>query len=108
MREPRGNPQHVVILLGERRSHPTPERRRAAPDIDSDIKHRPSDDPNQLALRLLDLVVQAAQNVARRAAVIVLYELHVQPGGGEFTLLPGLEEITTRVAEHPRADQDDV
>src|SRR5580698_7000500 len=104
MGKPRRHPQHMVVLLGERGTHPAPEGRRTAPDVDRDVVHGAGHDPDELPLRLLNLVVQPAQDIPRRAAVIVLYELHIESGGSEFTLLPGLEEKATRVAKHLRPD----
>src|ERR1700730_1525352 len=39
--------------------------------------------------------------------MVVLYELHLQPRGGELALLPRFEKKSPRVAKHPGADQHD-
>jgi hypothetical protein len=37
--------------------------------------------------------------------VVVLNEVQLDAGGREFRLVPGLEEIAARIAEHARFDQ---
>src|SRR5947209_8154260 len=68
------NPQHVPIL--GRQSHPDPpaESGRAAPDINRNVINRSGYDTDEFPLRLLDLIVQAAQSMPSRATVIVLDE----------------------------------
>ena len=52
-----------------------PNVRRAAPQVDRDVEHLAGDRAHQLSLRVLDLVVQAAQHAAPRARVVVLHEV---------------------------------
>ena len=59
------------------------EGRRRAPQVDGDVEHRAFDHAHELALRVLDLVVQAAQHAAVRSRVVVLHELDVESCRGE-------------------------
>ena len=58
----------------ERDADRTAERRRAPAQIDDDVEDLAGDDAHELALRVLDLVVQSAQHAAPRARVVVLHE----------------------------------
>jgi predicted hotdog family 3-hydroxylacyl-ACP dehydratase len=77
-------------------------------NIHRHIEHRAGDDPHQLALRLLDLVVQAPQNALTAAALVVLNEGFFHAGGGKKVGLPGLEEVAAAVAQHLGFDHQNV
>ena len=61
MRESGRHPQHVVVSLGQLHAHPAAERRRAAAQIDRDVEYRAAGHAHQFSLRVLHLVMQAAQ-----------------------------------------------
>src|SRR5205085_7485204 len=63
------------------------------------------DDPDELPLRVLDLVVQPAQNASRRARVIVLHEVGVDPDVRKRPAVITFEKKPARVAENARLDQ---
>ena len=88
VREAGRHPQHMPVLGREFRADPLAKRRCASPQIDSHIEHGAADDAHEFSLRLLDLIVQAAQRVPNRAAVIVLNEVSGDSAGGEFAPLP--------------------
>src|ERR1700724_1950145 len=52
--------------------------------------------------------MQPAENVAWRAALVVLHEARIDASRGKFALLPGLEEITPGVAEDLGPDENDI
>src|SRR5579863_8059142 len=64
VREARRHPQHMMIHVIEYRADPLTEARRAAANVNRDIEHLTTCHAHQLALRLLDLIVQTAQRVA--------------------------------------------
>ena len=51
--------------------------------------------------------MQAAQHIAYGARVIVLHEMQVEAGSGEFTRLPYFTKKTPVVTKAARLDQDD-
>ena len=73
--------------------------------VDRDVEHFAGDDAHELALRVLDLVVEAAQHAAPRARVVVLHERRVEPGRRERARVPALEEEAALVAEDARLDR---
>ena len=82
------------------------EGRRAAADIDRHIKHLTGRYANQLSLRLLDLVMQATQHIARRFRVIVLHEVNGKPRRFvKGILVKALEKEATLIAKNFRLDE---
>ncbi len=77
MRKAGWNPQHAVIFAREGHAHRLAEGGRAAAHIDGDIEDLALRHAHQLALRTLQLIVQAAQNALGGAAVVVLHEVQV-------------------------------
>ena len=59
----------------------------------ADIEHVACDDTHELALRLSDLVVQAAQHAAPRTRVVVLHEVRIDACRAHGACVPALEEI---------------
>ena len=100
MRETRGNPERVLVLIGEAGAGPFFERGRGAAEIDGNIKDFAADDADQFALRILDLEMQAAEDAFDGAGVIVLDELRGETGGGcELAEVEGFEKKSAGVAE---------
>jgi hypothetical protein len=82
MRKARRNPELVVILGTQLRTHPLAKSGRAAANIHGHIKHRTGDHTHQLALGMgRQLIVQPAQHALAAAAVVVLNELVVRACG---------------------------
>src|SRR5690606_19597455 len=106
VREAGRNPQLAMIVLAQLDTGPAPETRRAAAQVNRHVEHPPAYDAHQLALGLLQLVVQPAQHTARRARVVVLHEIDIEPGQlTEGARVPALEEKAARVAEHLGLEQ---
>ena len=101
MCKPRWHPQHFFILGGQFHAHPLAERGRTATNIHRHIEYRARHYTHQLTLRLLNLIMQAAQHALCRARVVVLYEVDIQTRGfmEGFTVIT-FEEKTTRIAKH--------
>ena len=108
VRETWGYPEHVVVFFRQNSTDPTPECRRAAPDVHGYIEYSACHHANEFSLGLLYLVVQPPKNVPRRAALVILNEARIDACLGKFPLFPGLEEITSAVAEDIGADEHDI
>src|ERR1035437_9714428 len=81
MGKARWHPQLAMVLGRECHAYPFAKVGRTAPQVHCNVKHLALRDPYQLAMRMLNLVVQTTQHALGRAAVVVLHKLHVQPGG---------------------------
>src|SRR5690606_25470095 len=100
------DPELAPVRRGQRRAQPLPEGRGVATEVDDDVEYLPDHDPHQLALRLPDLVVQAAERAPPGAGLVVLHERRRDPGFREPPRLEGLHEIAPRVLVDLRLDQD--
>ena len=98
-------PAERAPILTPRDADGAAERRRAPPQVDRDVPHLAAHAADQLALRVLDLVVEAAQHAAAGARMIVLHERGVDSGGGERARVPGLEKEAAVVAADDGLDQ---
>jgi hypothetical protein len=105
VREALGDPELVVVLVGEDGAEPLAEVWRRAADVYGDIPDRAARDRDELCLRLLQLIMQSSQGAAHGAGMIVLDEGLVDPRGGVARLLPALEEEPARVAEDAGLDE---
>jgi len=99
VREADRYPEHGMVLVRQYASYPASKCRRASPEVNGYIKYRSADDTHEFPLRLVDLVVQASEDVACRAALIILNEICMDARSGKFSPLPGFEEITPRICE---------
>ena len=103
MRKPGRHPELAMIFLRQLGAHPLPKRGGTSANVDSHVEYGAPSDPHQLALRKgRQLVVQATQNTAPTAAVVVLHKLRLPYG-----LRPGLcviafHEKTTRIPKDLR------
>jgi len=75
-----GYPQLAAVFRTEGETDPLAKSGRAFSDIHSDIKHLAGGDPHQFTLRLLDLVVQAPQDILGGTGVVVLDKLETDAG----------------------------
>src|SRR5207244_12560054 len=72
MCETRWDPQHMLVFASERLPQPAPERSRAAAKVNGDIKNFSQHSPDQLALRMTKLIMQATQHISARQRVFIL------------------------------------
>src|SRR5581483_10588539 len=94
------DPEQLMVLSRQAQPDPFAEARTRSAQVDDDVEHFAGDDAHELSLRLLDLVVQAAENSARRARMIVLHEVDVDAGRvAESATVVALEEEAARIAE---------
>src|SRR4051812_4140249 len=88
---------------------PAAERRRRTAQVDRDVEDLALQDLDELPLRLLHLVVQAADHVPARQRAVVLHELGVDAGClSERSLVVALEERAAVVFEYARLEQQDL
>ena len=97
-----------MVRLAQKLPDPLAERGGRAPQVDSDVVDLAGQHAHQLALRLLKLVVDTAQNATQRAGMVVL-----KKPGGQAQLLKRtfgvrLEEKAALVSKDLRLQQDDV
>src|SRR5204862_2836879 len=74
VREAFGDVNLLEVLRRDADTDPFAERRRPAPDVDSDIEDLAFDDAKELALRVRQLQMKATDGATRRSRVIVLDE----------------------------------
>jgi hypothetical protein len=75
--------------------------RRVFPDVDGDIEDFARNDAKQFSLGALNLIMQAPQNVARRARMIVLHELDIDARGRcEGPAIEAFKEKSSVVTEN--------
>ncbi len=107
--EARGHPHLALVLFAQLLADPLPEGGRTPAQVHGDVEDGAAHDTHEFPLGLADLVMQAAQDAARTAAVVVLYESVAAAGGFvEGALVETLEEETASVAEHLGLEDDDV
>ena len=95
------NPHLFVVVFGQLYPGPLAKGGGAFADVHRHVKHRAAHHAHQLALGLLQLVVQAAQHAAGAAAVVVLHKVHIQTGDLlEVLLVEAFKKEASAVAEH--------
>src|SRR6266567_2307509 len=97
MRKSHRNPGQPPVFTGELHGVPAPKGWRLTPQIKKNIEHFPAHYADQLALRLLNLVMQASQDAAFRVRVIVLDESLLNAEIGENSLAITFEEESALV-----------
>src|SRR6266700_2230170 len=105
MCETRWDPQHMLVLARERLPQPAPERRRAAAQVNGDIKNFSDGDSHQFPLWVPDLIVQAAQYISARKRVIILYKFIHNPQLGHGLFVVAFQKKTASVCEYRRLEQ---
>ena len=65
MREPGGNPHRQEVLVVELSAEPFSERWRSTPDVDSNVEDLATRYMHELSLRMIELVMKAANHAAR-------------------------------------------
>jgi hypothetical protein len=91
-----------MILAIEVNAPPLLESGRTAAQVHDRIENGTRRHAHQLALRVLDLHVHAAQSPLARTAVIVLNEIRLNSGHLELRQLPGLHKKPPCVVENRR------
>ncbi|GAB0074098.1 hypothetical protein IBA8403_46930 [Pseudomonas syringae] len=90
-------------------SYPFAERRGALAQVDRNVKDFSDGDSDQLALWLLNLVMQTAKNALHRTRMVVLNERYRTPNGlFECLLVEAFKEKTAIVSENLGLKYDDV
>ena len=74
MSESGGNPEHPLVFGAEPYGDAAAKGGGMTADVDGDIKDFSHDRANEFSLRLLNLVVQPAENALGGAGVVVLHE----------------------------------
>src|SRR5260221_10526708 len=80
VRKPGRHAQLLLVLARQYCARPLAERRRALADIHRDIEHLAGDHAYQLALRLLELIMQAAQHALGAFGMVVLHKIDIEAG----------------------------
>ena len=73
-----GHPELFLVVFGQLHASPLAKDGGAFADVHGHVKHSAAHHAYQLALWLLQLVVQAAQHAMGAAAVVVLHKVHIQ------------------------------
>ena len=103
------NPELLFVVGGQFHAHPATEGGRTGPDVYGNVEHCTGHHPHELSLRLLDLIVQAAEHAACTATVVVLHEVRRSPDRSlERQLVEALEEEAAAIAEHLRRQEQHV
>src|SRR5690349_13858560 len=101
VREALRDPELALVLGGQVGADPFAEGGRALSHVYGDVEHLSRNDPDQLALRLPDLVVKPAQYISSGAGVIVLREARLQAGFFlKDAVVQAFKEKAALVAEH--------
>ena len=103
------DPELAVVLLRQLDADPLAEAGRGLAQVDGHVEDAAAGDPHELALGLLDLVVQAAQYALAGAGVVVLHEVRREAGGVlEGLGVEALHEEAAGVAEDFRFEDQQV
>src|SRR4029077_16197825 len=107
MGEPDGNVNLILLFGREEDGSGFAEVRGADPKIHDCIEGFPYHNAAELCLRMLQLLLQAAQNPFRRARLIILDEIVCDAEFSELCLVVGLQEETAGIAENLGAQFED-
>src|SRR6478672_849924 len=103
VREPGRDPDLPTVPRLERHANPLAVAWRRSPNVDGDVEDSTGHRTHELALRLLELKMESAKNVSRRATVVVLRESCREAERLEAVLAKDLGEEAPRVAMHGSA-----
>ena len=98
-------PDSIQLGVVQSHSEPTCERWGFLANVRGYVEDPSPCDPNEFPLRILELVVKAAQHAVPRSAVIVLHEPDWQVRRGECLLMERLEKKTALVPKDRWHDQ---
>jgi len=103
MRKTRRHPQLLVFLGIQINPCPLAQSGRALAQIHHHVEHLALHHPHQLALRVLDLVVQTPQHALGRLAVVVLHKRQVHAGlFSKVALIERLKEKPSGISKNLR------
>ncbi len=103
------HPELFVVVFGQLHTGPLAKGGRTFADVHRHVKHGAAHHAYQLALGLLQLVVQAAQHAFGAAAVIVLDKVHIQASDlVEVLLVEAFKKEASAVAEDFGLEDQDV
>src|SRR3989441_3520640 len=105
MCETRWDPQHMLVFASERLPQPAPERRRAAAQVNGDIKNFSQHSPDQLALRMTKLIMQATQHISARKRVVILDKFIHNSQFGHGLFVVAFQKKTAAVCEYRGLEQ---
>jgi len=100
------NPELAVVAVGEGHGGPVPVGGGAPTEVHRHVEDLAAGAADQLALRLLHLIVQPPQHAGSRSRVIVLDEFCRQPRVRELTPLEALSKKPALVAVDTELYQD--
>src|SRR5438034_7664061 len=102
------DPDLAVVFSAHLGAYPARESRRRFSKVNGDIEDAPIDDANKFPLALAQLIVEAAENVAPRARMVVLHKNRIETdGAAKLFRVPAFHVEAPFVLEHLRlADQD--
>ena len=95
----------MFVLTGKFDGFPSPEGGRAAAEVERDIKNLAGDGAHQFSLGLVNLVVQAADDILLGIGMIVLYEWLWNAELGKCALVVTFQKEAADVAEHTRFEE---
>src|ERR1700730_11738397 len=96
------NPQHAFVLAGKFDGFPFTEGRRAAAEVERNIKNLAGDSAHEFSLGLANLVVQAADDILLGVGMVVLYEWLRDAEVGKRALVVAFQKEAAVVAEYTR------
>jgi hypothetical protein len=97
-------PEHTLVLRRQLHTYPLSESWRIAADINGNIIDLATYHPNQFALGLIYLVMQAPQHVALRAGVIVLDEMRVNAYVAHLSFIEAFQKKAPVITKDHRLD----
>src|ERR1700734_1352686 len=102
MRKTGRNPEHASVLTRQSHTLTAPEGRGTSTEVDGNVQDLPLYHSNEFSLWMLHLIVQASQNVAGRAGMIILHKIINDSGLRHDPLVIALKEKPALIAEHAR------
>jgi hypothetical protein len=101
------NPHLALAVGGKRHADPATEMWRALSNVNRDVKHFSCNDANHLALGLLNLVVEAAQDVLAGPGMVILDKSGGNPGDvRETAFVEALVKKAAVIAENFRLNNE--
>src|SRR5208283_4416872 len=98
-------PQDAPVVAGQANGFPFAKRWRTVAQVHGNIEDLAFHHPHQFALRMLDLVMQPAQDIALRTGMIVLHKPILDAQVRQGALVVAFQEESAPVAEHARLEK---
>ncbi len=101
--KPFGDPELPLVIGRKEFPHPLAEGFAAFAQVHSHVKHLAMKYPHQFALRLVQLVVQSAEQGFVTEAMVILHEVHIKAGGlVKVLLLEAFKKEASAIAKYFR------